>query len=44
MFKLGQCARNNWRKLRGFAHLAEVIQGINFKDGVKQTQPETAAA
>ena len=44
MFKLGQCAQNNWRKLRGFAHLAEVIQGIPFKDGIKQSQPETAAA
>ena len=22
MFKLGQCAEKNWRKLRGFAHLA----------------------
>jgi len=44
IFKLGQCAQNNWRKLRGFAHLAEIVQGIPFKDGIKQSQPETAAA
>jgi len=24
MFKLGQCAEKCWRKLRGFAHLANV--------------------
>lgn len=44
MFKLGQCAQDNWRKLRGFTHLAEVIEGINFKDGIKQPHPETTAA
>ncbi len=44
IFKLGQCAEQNWRKLRGFNHLADVIQGVNFKDGIKQTQTETAAA
>ena len=44
MFKLGQCAQDNWRKLRGFAHLAEIIEGVNFQDGIKQPQPETAAA
>jgi hypothetical protein len=44
LFKMGQCAQQNWRKLRGFNHLAEVIEGINFKDGIKQPQPETTAA
>lgn len=44
IFKLGQCAQDKWRKLRGFAHLAEVIQGINFVDGIKKPQPENAAA
>lgn len=44
IFKLGQCAQKNWRKLRGFNHLADVIEGINFKDGIKQSQPETTAA
>ena len=34
MFKLEQCAENSWRKLRGFAHLADVIQGVDFVNGI----------
>ena len=34
MFKLGQCAQENWRRLRGFAYLAKVITGVKFKDGI----------
>jgi hypothetical protein len=33
VFKLGQSAQNRWRKLRGFKLLAEVIRGVQFKDG-----------
>jgi putative transposase len=44
MFKLGQCAQENWRRIKGFAHLADVINGIKFQDGERQNQPETAAA
>lgn len=44
MFKLGQCAEKNWRRLKGFAQLAEVIEGVNFEDGEPHPQPETAAA
>lgn len=44
MFKLSQCAQKSWRKLRGFAHLAEVIEGITFEDGIKTTSPDQAAA
>lgn len=33
MFKLGQCAEKNWRKLRGFAYLAKVIKGVKFVNG-----------
>lgn len=44
IFKLSQCAQQNWRKLRGFDQLAEVIKGINFKDGIIQITPEKAAA
>jgi transposase-like protein len=44
MFKLGQCAEKSWRKLRGFAHLAEVIEGVKFKDGIKATTTDQAAA
>lgn len=38
MFKLGQCAQGNWRRLRGFNYLAKVISGVKFKDGVEQQQ------
>ena len=44
MFKLGQCAEKSWRKLRGFAHLAEVIQGVNFVNGIKTSNQDQAAA
>ena len=36
MFKLGQCAQENWRRLRGF-YLAKVITGVKFKDGIELT-------
>ena len=35
MFKLGQCAQKNWRRLRGFDDLAKVITGLKFNDGDK---------
>lgn len=42
MFKLGQC--KSWRKLRGFAHLADVIQGVDFVNGIKPSNQDQAAA
>ena len=33
VYKLGQSAQKRWRRLRGFKLLAEVIRGIQFKDG-----------
>lgn len=33
VYKLGQSAQGKWRKLRGFKLLAEVIRGVQFKDG-----------
>ena len=41
MFKLGACAEQNWRKLCGFACLAEVIVGVKLMDGeeVQQSGP-----
>lgn len=36
MFKLGQCAQTNWRRLRGFDHLAKVITGVKFVDGIEK--------
>lgn len=39
MFKLGQYAEENWRRLRGFDQLAKVIEGVRFRDGIEQTEP-----
>ena len=33
VFTLGQSAQKRWRRLRGFKLLADVIQGVQFKDG-----------
>jgi len=44
MFKLGQCAEQNWRKLRGFDYLAKVITGVTFKDGIETTEKGQIAA
>ena len=44
MFKLGKCAEENWRKLRGFDYLAKVITGVKFKDGIETTQNNQVAA
>ena len=44
IFKMGECAEMNWRKLRGFKHLAKVIEGVKFKDGVEQTEINRDAA
>jgi transposase-like protein len=44
MFKLGECAEQNWRKLRGFKYLAKVIEGVQFVDGEEIEQPDQVAA
>jgi len=44
MFKLGMCAEENWRRLRGFNYLAKVLTGIKFKDGIEVTAIDQAAA
>jgi len=44
MFKLGQCAEKNWRRLRGFDYLAKLVTGIKFKDGIEVTQTDQIAA
>ncbi|MFT5448155.1 MAG: putative transposase [Gammaproteobacteria bacterium] len=44
MCKLGQCAQNKWRRLRGFDDLAKVITGVKFKDGIEVTNINQAAA
>ena len=44
MFKLRQCAEQNWRKLRGFDYLAKVITGVTFNDVIETTEPSQFAA
>jgi len=44
MFKLGQCAEKNWRRLRGFDYLGKLVTGIIFKDGIEVTQTDQIAA
>ncbi|EFO28658.1 transposase, mutator type [Roseibium sp. TrichSKD4] len=36
--------RKSWRKLRGFHHLADVIQGFDFINGIKPSNQNQAAA
>ena len=38
VYKLGLCAEQNWRRLRGFKHLADVIENVKFIDGVKEEE------
>ncbi len=38
MFKLGMCAEQHWRRIRGFHYLAKVIIGIRFEDGIEETE------
>jgi putative transposase len=35
IYKLGIAAQNSWRRLRGFEHLAKVVAGVKFRDGVE---------
>ncbi len=44
MFKLGQCAQENWRRQRGFNHLAKVVAGVKFRDGIEVMESDQVAA
>ena len=44
MFKLGECAEKNWHRLRGFIQLPKVVTGVNFKDGIEQTESNQTIA
>ena len=44
MFKLGQCAQKRWHRLRGFDHLAKVIAGVKFNNGIEVTEADQIAA
>ncbi len=43
VYKLGMSAQKNWRKLRGFVHLADVIRGVKFSNGERVTAAEGTA-
>jgi len=43
-FKLMETAQKTWHRLRGHKHLADVITGVKFKDGIKQTDDQKQAA
>ena len=40
MFKLATNAEQSFRKVKGFAHLAKVIAGVRFVDGVEQIEKQ----
>jgi putative transposase len=42
-FNRGQCGQENWRRIKGFAHLADAGNGIKSQDGERQIQPKTTA-
>jgi len=44
MFKLGRCAEQTWRRLRGFRQLALVLKGVQFTDGIEVTMNKPVAA
>jgi hypothetical protein len=39
IFKLGQCAEQNWRKLCSFDYPNEVITGVKSNEGIEITEP-----
>lgn len=44
VFKLIQSAQKRWRRIKGFSLLAEVIEGIKFKDGLRTQDKQQDAA
>lgn len=44
LFKLGMCAEKKWRRLRGFNHLANVIEGVKFRNGEEVMTDDQIAA
>lgn len=44
VFKLVQSAQKRWLRIRGFKRLAEVIEGVKFKDGIRADQKDDSAA
>ena len=44
VFKLAKSAEQKWRKLKGHARLAQVVQGVRFKDGLQEEETQRIAA
>jgi transposase-like protein len=44
IFKLAQSAEKRWRKLQGHRLLGEVLSGIRFKDGIRDTGTHDSCA
>ena len=40
IYKMGICTEDSGRKLRDFRHLAKVIEGVKFKDGIEVTEDD----
>lgn len=43
VFKLTKTAEQKWRALKGHAHLAQVVRGVKFKDGLQEEAHKVAA-
>ncbi len=43
VFKLTKSAEQRWRRLKGAARLAQVIEGVSFKDGLQEEAQRIAA-
>ena len=44
VFKLMESAQKRWHRIRGFKRLAEVIKGVNFKDGIRVELDQSMAS
>jgi putative transposase len=44
VYKLGLCAEGRWQRIRGFKHLANVIAGVELKDGIEVNESSRSAA
>jgi transposase-like protein len=44
VFKLTKSAEQKWRKLKGHTRLAQVVQGVRFKDGLQEEETQRIAA
>ena len=43
IYKMGRCAEKPGRRFRGFRHLARVIEGVTFNDGIELIENSRAA-